>query len=170
MLARGSALGSSSVPLGAPTLWLPMDGDRRDFVEYGLWALCRLPPGELIFILNLLEWIVEGPEEFCRNYFPDVEDARVFFGHCFEEVIQFDRRLPAGGLLLRPPHGGYRQPGNWQSGVHGGKGMGMGKGASLMTGKGRGKGDRLPVAEKGRGKGHPRGSRSRSRSRQRPPG
>lgn len=148
-----------------------VNDDRLDQVEYGLWALCRLPPGELIVVLRLMQWIVQGPEVCWRgNHFIDAFDARMFFLNALEEILAYDRRLPAGGLDLLPPPGGYRRPGNWLIGNHRGsfayyESKGMGKGASPMTGKGRGKGGNLPVAGKGRGRGHPRGSRSRSRSR-----
>ena len=56
---------------------IAVNEDRLDMVEWGLSMLCRLPPGELIIVLNLLEWIVDGPEVCVSGYFSSVQHARM---------------------------------------------------------------------------------------------
>jgi len=58
-------------------LRIAVNEDRLDMVEWGLSMLCRLPPGELIIVLNLLEWIVDGPEVCVSGYFSSVQHARM---------------------------------------------------------------------------------------------
>ena len=85
---------------------IAVNDDRLDEVRWGLSMLCRLPPGELITVLYLLAWIVDGPEASTSGLFSSVQDARMMLWYALEDILVYDNRLPTGGLYLRPPHGG----------------------------------------------------------------
>ena len=165
------------------------DVERRDMEETVRRLVGLLPAGEMLFIMMLCSWIVNGPDDAMEATWGwEVEcSLRLRFDDVMDEL-----RLPTGRGLPGPLPGPLRFLHGKGKGLPVGKGKGKGlplagnKGKGKNEGKGQGKVPAevvipvgVPVAWPGKGGGvwtgsrqvwgplnrAPRGDRSRSRSR-----